>query len=78
MIVRFIFKHLYWCEACLRVVEDLLEVNLKVHFIALQHAHIDALNLHLQFKSRELPYKSAVDRVLNVLNLLVTLQLGVE
>ena len=72
------FKHLWWRKACVRVVEDLLEVNLKVHFIAFHYAHVDALHLHLQFKARELSCKSAVDRVLNVLNLFVTRQLGVE
>ena len=60
----------------MRIVDDLLEVNLNVHFIAFHHAHIDALYLHLQFKARELPRKSAVDRILNVLNLLVIRQLG--
>ena len=74
----FIFKRLWWCLACICFVEDLLEVNLKVHFIAFHHAHVDALHLHLQFKARELPCKSAVDGVLNVLNLLVTLQLGID
>ena len=62
----------------MRFVEDLLEVNLKVHFIAFHHAYIDAVHLHLKFKARKLPCKSAVDRVLNVLNLFVTRQLGVE
>ena len=78
MIVLLIFKQVSRCEGCFYLVEDLLEVNIDIHFISLHHAHVDALHLHLQFKTRELPCKSGVDGVLNVLNLLVTRQLGID
>ena len=78
MIVCLIFKQLSRREGRFCLVETLLEVNLDFHFIALHHAYVDELHLHLQFKARELPYKSAVNGVLNVLNLLVTRQLGID
>ena len=78
MIVCLIFKQLSRREGRFCFVENLLEVNLDVHFIAFHHAYVDALHLHLQLKARELPCKSAVNGVLNVLNLLVTRQLGID
>ena len=51
MIVLLIFKQVSRCEGCFYLVEDLLEVNIDIHFISLHHAHVDALHLHLQFKA---------------------------
>ena len=76
MIVGLIFKQLIRYEGRFCLLEYLLEVNLDVHFMAFHHAHVDVL--HLQFEVKELPCKSAVDGVLNVLNLLVIRQLVID